>query len=386
MDTDRAQPCRTGFVAVCSAAGHCLESVKKKTSASRPFLLSSFLLISGGLLPLAVHAEEATDKPWTLNLYFENDLFAETDQNYTNGIRAAWVSPNIDNYLHDKRLPVWVRKINRYVPLFDPASSHGEKVQRNLVLSLGQQIYTPENIELTTLDSGDRPYAGWLYAGAAYHSQTQDRLNSAELNIGIIGPAALGQEAQDFIHDLRGFDKFQGWDNQLKNEPGIQLVYESKYRWLREQLTGILSYDLIVHNGISLGNVATYVNSGAEMRLGWHLPYDFGTSALRPGGDNSAPGVSDDRYNKYARQQNLGAHLFISGDGRWVLQDIFLDGNTFIDGHSVDKRPLVGEIAIGFATLYKGWKISFARVHRSREFKGQKTGHNYGSLSVSYSF
>lgn len=386
MDHDGVNHSRTSSNTVYRPAHHYLESSEQKADVTRTFPLTTALAFCLYLFALPSWAEQTDEEPWTLNLYFENDLFTETDQDYTNGIRASWVSPNITDYLNDKRLPGWVREVNQHLPLFDPGPSKGEEVQRNLVLSLGQVIFTPQDIERTTVDPNDRPYAGWLYGGIAYHSRTEDQLNSAELNIGIIGPAALGQEAQDFIHDLRGFKKFKGWDNQLENELGFQLAYEHKNRWLKEKITGVLGYDLILHGGVSLGNIATYANTGAELRMGWRLPHDFGTSALRTGGDNSAPGVNDDRYHFNSRDNNIGAHLFISADGRWVLQDIFLDGNTFSDSHSVDKRSLVGEIAVGWAVLYQGWKVSLARVHRSREFKGQPKGHNYGSLSVSYSF
>lgn len=340
------------------------------------------LLICSLTSTVSIAAED--DPPWTLNLYFENDLFSETDQNYTNGVRASWVSPNVDDYLEDERLPVWVREITPYLPLFDP--SDDPAVQRNVVISLGQQIYTPEDIERTTVDPNDRPYAAWLYGGIAYHSRTRNKMNTAELNLGIIGPWALGEEAQDFIHDVRGFDKFNGWDNQLHNEPGFQLVYEHKNRVARGRISPFLEYDTILHAGGSLGNIATYLNGGAEFRFGWNLPQDFGTSALRSGGDNSAPGIGDGRYQRGSRDHNLGVHAFISMDGRWVLRDIFLDGNTFRSSHSIDKEALVGETAFGVAALYHGWKLSFARVHRSREFKGQTEGHNFGSVSLSYSY
>ena len=346
-----------------------------------PLALASCLLLTTAQ---SVCAE--TGAPWTLNLYFENDLFSETDQDYTNGVRASWVSPNVNDYLNDERLPSWVRGITPYLPLFDPSDKNSTQLQRNVVISVGQQIYTPQDIDRTTIDPNDRPYAAWLYAGLAYHSRTKNRMNTAEINLGIVGPLAFGQEAQDFIHDIRGFKKFKGWDNQLKNEPGLQLVYEHKNRIIRGQFSPFFEYDTIIHGGGSLGNVATYLNAGAEVRFGWNLPQDFGTSALRSGGDNSAPGLGDGRYQRGSRNHNLGVHAFVSMDGRWVVQDIFLDGNTFRDSHSIDKEHLVGETAFGIAALYHGWKISFAQVHRSREFQTQDEGHAFGSLSVSYSY
>lgn len=340
--------------------------------------ISSLFVIA----PLTAEAES----PWTLNLYIENDLFSETDQNYTSGIRASWVSPNVDDYLEDERLPQWLRESTPYLPLFDPSDNDSNGLLRNVVISVGQQIYTPEDIHLTTVDTDDRPYAAWLYAGLAYHSRTLDRMNTAELNLGIVGPLAQGQEAQDFIHDLRGFEKFHGWDNQLKNEPGFQLVYEHKNRVSKKELNTFLEYDTILHGGGSIGNIATYLNAGGEFRLGWNLPQDFGTSALRSGGDNSAPGIGGGRYQRGNRDHNVGVHAFIALDGRWVLRDIFLDGNTFRDSHSVDKEDLVGQASFGVAALYRGWKLSFAKVHRSKEFKKQPDAHSYGSVSLSYSY
>jgi len=332
------------------------------------------------------------DNPGTLTFYLENDLFADTDQQYTSGIRAAWVSPDISSYLTDDQLPHWARAYSRFISaplgLFDTGDTpHSGQIVRNLVITLGQQMFTPEDINRTTVDPDDRPYAGWLYLGMGYHIKDQQQMDSAILNIGIVGPAAQGQEAQDFIHDIRGFEKFKGWDNQLSNELGIQLVYERKYRLPARKIKGALEYDLIYHGGASLGNVATYLNGGAELRIGWHLPDDFGTSSLRPGGDNSAPGKRDTRLNSgYSANENFGLHGFIAADGRWVLQDIFLDGNTFADSHSVDKKALVGEISLGVSMLVDDWKFSMSRVFRTKEFDTQSDAHSFGSFSASYSF
>jgi len=316
----------------------------------------------------------------TLNLYLENDLFGETDRYYTNGIRFSCISPDLSSYLKDPSLPGWIRRANN---LLHPL--HGLKdesqLQRNLVVSLGQLMFTPADKETRELIEDDRPYAGFLYLGFAYHMRDRESLDSLELNLGMIGPASLAEDTQDLIHELRDIDKFNGWDNQLDNELGLQLVYEHKRRYtLTRQWP---HQDVITHGGVSLGNVATYLNFGGEYRIGWQLPEDFGTSSLRPGGDNSTPGHGEARYCGHLI---CGLHAFISVDSRLVARDIFLDGNTFEDSHSVDRRPVVADAAIGFSFLVNGWKVSYAKVFRTREFEEQKDPHQYGSLSISYSF
>ena len=356
-------------------------------------LLAAGLTLSPSLLAAPVALYGNTDNPGTLTFYLENDLFADTDQQYTNGIRISWTSPDLSSYLDDKSLPVWSRRYNRFITsplgLFDDTPPKQDEIVRNLVITLGQQMYTPKDNLRTTIDPDDRPYAGWLYLGMGYNLKHKQRMDSAILNLGMVGPAAMAQEAQDAVHDLRGIDKFDGWDNQLSNELGVQVVYERKYRIPAQNIKGALEYDIIWHGGASLGNVATYVNAGTEIRFGWHLPDDFGTSSLRPGGDNSAPGSNDPRTQSttgYSRDQNFGLHGFIALDGRWVLRDIFLDGNTFSNSHSVNKKNLVGDISVGASMLIEDWKLSYSRVFRSKEFDTQGETHSFGSFSASYSF
>ncbi|MCW8887119.1 MAG: lipid A deacylase LpxR family protein [Motiliproteus sp.] len=351
------------------------------------------------LSSLVQAAEDQPDSPkrGTLSLYFENDLFAETDQNYTNGFRLSLVSPDLDDFQRRfiqneplQRAFGWLNpKLQHFHSLFLEKPKSGDATSRRIVLSFGQTIYTPESIDATQLLEDERPYAGWLYWGVAYQVRTKnqqrsedhplstDELQTLGVNLGIVGPWALGEESQDFIHDLRGFDKFQGWDNQLENEPGFQLVYEKKHKLIPTPKSGFGS-DFIGHYGGSLGNIAIYANAGAEYRIGWNLPDDFGTSAVRPGGDNSAPDTP--------ATPGLGFHLFLSTDVRLVAHDIFLDGNTFRSSHSVSKEHLVADAALGFSFSYDEFKLSFARIHRTKEFKKQSGAHNYGSLSISWNF
>ena len=308
-------------------------------------------------------------------MYLENDLVNNTDQGYTNGIRFSWITPDISSYVDDPALPDWIRKANRNLSFFHEGV---DGLDRRFVVTLGQWMFTPEDIAETELIEDDRPYAGYLYLGFAYHTRSDHQLDTVEINLGIVGPSSFAEEAQDFIHGYTDSDEAQGWENQLQDEAAIQLVYEHKRRYsIRENWP---EQDFIPHAGISIGNVGSYLNVGAEYRIGWQLADDFGTSAVRPGSDNSAPGQPLAECPRII----CGLHAYIGVDGRWIARNIFLDGNTFKASHSVDKRHEVADLYVGFGFNLQHWKISYSQVFRTREFEQQDESQKYGLLSISY--
>lgn len=358
-----------GFLQQCLGQQYCRLRVATNAVAL------SCLLVAGS----ATQAQE--DRDWTLNLYLENDLFSQTDRDYTSGLRASLVSPDLNSYVNDDVLPDWLQRLNRRLSFFH---SRTEGLERNLVVSVGQTIFTPQDREATEIVEDDRPYAAWLFGRIGYQTRSADQLDTLEVSLGVVGPAALGQEAQDFIHDMRDFERFNGWDNQLENELAALFLWEHREKMMRVySKNSQFGYDLIGHAGIAVGNLRTYVNAGAELRLGWAIPDDFGTSSLRPGGDNSTP------YSNWSRRKtrrDWGVHAFLSLDTRLVAHNIFLDGNTFEDSHSVRREPLIADAAIGVSMYYRGFRLSYAQILRSREFKEQDESHSYGSLAVSYIF
>lgn len=315
--------------------------------------------------------------PGVYNFYYENDLFAGTDNNYTNGMRLSWVSSNLQDYVSDPCLPSWVRQLNRISEILKP----GGYDSRNMVVTVGQAMYTPSDKARRDLIRNDRPYAGWLYLGLAYNARNQRQMDSTEIDIGVVGPASMARQAQDFIHDLRGFDRFNGWDNQLSNELGIQIVRERKNKVFISANSSGPQFDVITHYGGSLGNVKTYLNTGLELRFG-HLSDDFGTAAIRPAADGNAPLEK----NQVRRLDSSGMHVFVALDARAVARDIFLDGNTFSGSHRVQKKYLVGDAALGVSWQWRGGKVTYAQYLRSQEFEGQGARHGYGSLTLSLEY
>ena len=89
---------------------------------------------------------EAAENSQTFSFYFENDLFADTDQDYTNGIKLSWISPDLTGYAESGRLPDWSLPLIRRLPFINEPG-----LQRNVVLSIGQNMYTPGDIEAEVL-------------------------------------------------------------------------------------------------------------------------------------------------------------------------------------------------------------------------------------------
>lgn len=356
----------------------------------KQFYLSVLVLIllqSQSSYLLAADADRPPKESWTFTFHLENDLFANTDRFYTNGIKLSWISPELQWF---QDLP-WMRKqgflqnaangIIRYLPFSEDSSR-----QRNLAFSFGQKMFTPENIERRDLIREDRPYAGWLYGSAAFHSKNYRRLDTFELQLGLTGDISLAEEAQDLVHSIRGIKKANGWDNQIEPEPGFALIYDRKQRLIpRRDIYKLWGADFIVHGGLAAGTVFSHINAGAEFRFGWNLPRDFGTALIRPAGDTNAPADTlDPRYQQAS--ESFSFHVFGGTNARLVLRDIFLDGNTFTDSHNIDKKLFVSSFVLGASIIYGKFKLSYAQVLRTREFDGQNSGQNFGSFSFSYTY
>jgi hypothetical protein len=129
-----------------------------------------------------------------------------------------------------------------------------------------------------------------------------------------------------------------------------------------------------------LGNVYTYLAAGYTLRLGEGLGSDFNHSRIRPGLPVWSWGTPADGFNW---------HVFASAEGRLVGRNIFLDGNTFRDSHSVSKKPLVGDFEIGFTVswdILRPISVTYRHLVRTPEFDGQRGIDNIDSLNIAVSF
>jgi len=338
------------------------------------------ILVSGLLIPPENYAgEKLPQERQTLTVRFENDIFAQTDQQYTNGLALTWLSPDLTRFRDDPRIPSWGHSMIERLPLINAPG-----FQRNISLSLVQKMYTPEDIGRTDLIEDDRPYAGITTFAIGLHCKNTRRMDTIEIDLGIIGPDSYAADIQKVIHEWTSSVPARGWDHQIGNEVLFNLFYERKWRWPALSYGEDYSGDMISHAGAGLGNAYIGANGGLQFRFGYHLPHDFGTYVIRPGTDTGAP--LDESDPRLDHNKRFGIHLFAGIDGRAVIRDITLDGNTWKDSHSVEKEPFVANLITGVGVLVHRFKITGAYVFPTKEFKLQKSTHIYGSITVSYSF
>lgn len=318
----------------------------------------------------------------TLTLYLENDLFGfnNKDRYYTHGTKISWISGDLSNYRQIESIPAWTHRLIEMLPYINrPGSLHTVSV------SLGQNIYTPEDKTRSDLINEDRPYGGITYLGMGLHRKTPLRMDTFELALGIVGRHSYAQDCQIAIHRGIGSVKPRGWSHQLRDEPVLNLYLERKRKLFQARADGGFGYDVIPHLGVAAGTVFTGVNLGGQGRFGWNLPNDFGTYLIRPGSDSSAPlDDSDPRLNQPMRRP--GIHFFCGVDGKAVLRNIFLDGNTFRESHSVDKKYLVADFIAGVGVIVHRFKITFSYVYRTKEFKSQGGEQQFGAIALSCTF
>ena len=325
------------------------------------------ILLLNMLLSASLWAEESNDFAFErFNLYFENDIFDKTDKGYTNGVKfSAIYNVNTDVYPFFK------------APFFyDPSKNHFT------TFSFGQDIFTPADTQAVPPNPEDSPYAGWLYVGMNWQQGDADNLDSLEIQVGVVGPAALGEEIQNGIHAMTGSQKALGWDYQLENEPGLIVSYEHRWRHVTDELFWGINADAIPYTGFALGNVLTYANAGASLRVGWNIPNDFGKSVTHPAQEAGIPA-----YNRgEQRYRNDFSFYFLAVvDTGFVVRNIFLDGNTFKDSASVPERDyLIGEFTAGFGIDIYDFHMAFMNSHKTQDFPLDANGFSFGTITVSY--
>ncbi|RME69957.1 MAG: lipid A deacylase LpxR family protein, partial [Verrucomicrobia bacterium] len=304
---------------------------------SRPrHLFAALTLLLLGFWPLTATAQteapldlEKPPRHSSLALRWENDTFAGVDRFYTNGVSLSWV--------HDG--PNWLDGFADRLPW-----GNG---RRSIGYDFGQIMTTPADTSLPVPDPADRPYMGLLYGSVSLHIEHENVYHGMKLVTGVVGPWSMAEPVQRLVHKLTGSRDPQGWDYQLKNEPILNVVYEQRRRYRLAGRPDGLALEVLPLANVMLGNVLTQAQLGGQIRFGWKLPNDFGTTLMRGMVHLPPP----DGHTRRTPWRDWSVFIFSGANANFVLRDISLDGNTWTDSPSVEKEWFVPAWEVG-AGLY----------------------------------
>lgn len=319
------------------------------------------------LFPLLVNTADA-DADW-IQFTWENDLFAGEDDGYTNGLAFAWG--------HEALQRSGGAELPRWLGALVSASHLGGYQDRELAVSyaLAHAMYTPQDIERADLIPDDRPYAGLLLWNASIYAYDAQRADGLSLTLGMVGPAAGARRGQRLIHRATGGDEPQGWSNQLHNEPVFAVDVNRLWR-LGTWQSGGLEFDVIGGGNAGVGNLRSSLDAGVGFRLGSQLVSSWSTISMIPART----------VNTFARASRPAWQLYFTLAGRYVFNDITIDGNTFRDSHSVPLERGQAFLSSGFAFNRSSWGLSLSYQLGTDQYKGQQAVNRFGSLSLAYFF
>ncbi len=345
----------------------------------------TFILLFFGVFP-TLQVSPAQDLAGERRLRYllfqlDNDLFTGSDQNYTSGVRVAYlqqISPETMNAFQ-AFLKNLGKEADDTVGVFFSQKVQPSKTEYDWGVGLTQLMFTPEDHELLFAPPGKRPYAGWLGLEFSVHAKNEKALVSMLLSVGTTGKASIAEESQEYVHThISGSPIFQGWDSQVPQEITINLHFDSKVN-LGKTSAGGIDFDGYWEWGATLGNFRTDAFTGLLFRGGWNLPIQYMTPRIQLGSYSHELFVGD--------RTNTGAWSIFGlagGRGTAVAHDITLDGPWFRDfDGAVGSKPLVAEAIIGFGARYQRFTVTYARTFRTNEFGGQEGGHQFGSVQAS---
>lgn len=230
-------------------------------------------------------------------------------------------------------------------------------------LTVGQDIYTPDNLALSELQPEQNPYAGWLYVRLAKMKISENQKKTSALSVGMVGPASFAKEVQTEFHDFFEMTHPNGWDHQLNNEFGVILENETETRNFQAKF---LNHKFEQSYGLNsrFGNIHTDSAVFVTHKIGKHY--------------QSFKKSIDRQYSYY---------LYNQFKTSVIAKNIFLDGNTFSDSHSVDKSTMVGHWQYGVAVEYNSWLFKIYQTVQTKVFKEQdKDYHVFGGFQITKLF
>jgi hypothetical protein len=203
--------------------------------------------------------------PWRWTFLNDNDWIFNRDEAFTNGLRLDFF--NMGN------MSDWA--LNLTEMMFKGVLNKNDWFVAGFGFFVQQSMYTPVDLTVSTLQKDDRPYGGWLHAGAYYQLGTADWELTLEISAGIIGEFSGAGQLQYKWHEvlIKGGQKDTplplGWKHQLPTEFAFQLRAKWKSFLGRWNWNKVRIADIAMSGEVELGNVFIRMTPEVIARIGY---------------------------------------------------------------------------------------------------------------------
>lgn len=288
-----------------------------------------------------------------IGLRNDNDLYVSVylDEFYTNGLALYYkTAANINSNIFDKKIKS---------------------------ITVGQNIYNPQDSDVTVVYAQERPYAGYLYAQYSEQLINNKNLLDIGITLGVTNDKSGAEEAQNFIHQFYGLAPSEGWKTQVKEKYAIGLIANYTRNIVHHDN---LPFSISWANKITANTLITNVTSGLAFR------FNFLKSALAPISNSTFFGTAlQNNSEKWIKESYIGFKSYAT----YQMKDDTFTGE--LENNPSQKEfhlePWTWLNDIGFYWNLKNINLSYHIIYKTREVSEMKTKiTRYGSVVFSYKF
>lgn len=292
-----------------------------------------------------------------IRLDYDNDFFSATDRYYTQGILFSFIHPAV-----------------RYSPFSYILIRLNKKAKNYYGLYAEQDVFTPISIRYKggSIYYGERPFTAVFFISHGLTSINTEKhfLLRTQLDMGVMGPEAKGEEEQKGIHKALDNIEPLGWENQLATDVVANYRIRAEKGFVNNK-----HVECTMFSNLRAGTLYTDLGVGLFSRVGIFSPY-FENLGLEK--------------RASARKNNFKVWLQGRASARAVAYNATLQGGIFNHSSvytlkSGEVSRAVAELMGGIVIAYKRVSLEYSRFYVTPEFK---TGvdHGWGKCAVAVCF
>jgi hypothetical protein len=253
-------------------------------------------------------------------------------------------------------------------------SNNLEKVTYEI--SAGQKMYNSISGYRPKIETQDRPFAAYLYAGANVNLfYKKESILKFGLEGGTIGPDALGEDAQKLLHKIVGFYEIKGWEYQIKNDLALNFNTQFTKLLVRSEDNKV---DFSLESYANIGTTFSGAGTGILFRAG-NINQLFNSSYTNSliSNNSKTEKLVKNEFFFYAKPQL-----------NYIAYDATIQGSMFNNDSPVTYKaePLVFVQQLGFNYSTPRFTFDFGLYFKSKEVKSTAKAHQYGTISMFYRF